>query len=308
MADQKTQDDVGAASDAASWDKLNAVPSVSRFGWIGIALARIENKLDARAIIDFAMAAAALAAGIAWLFSLGREALLAALQCSNLRVATNHAAIFVIVLLSVLIVVDLLRRFRDRRRLLLADRHKEFKILQRVSLVHVNDSRHIDYYYRFIVRATRKGIKSFSMRYEWTGKVEEFKIYLKNPRFSLVTDNHSDWSGREIIINFNKVLDRREEEVIEFCFRTVAEIGKEAAPFSSLSIGSAKFPKLNTFIIVSFSETVRVAALYRRKYFSALADQAISSKIVNLKGDRVHPWRIPVRVGWKYALRWDYGV
>lgn len=298
---------VSSPADLQRWSLLSHMPTVARFGIVGVIYHAIENKFDARSLVAVATALFAVLATAAWVFGLGRDLISFATTCQNLTAAVSWTSIATIAVLSSIIVIYFVIHWRRRRTFLNSDRHSEFKILQRASLCHVMSPQQIDYYYRYVVKARRAGISSFSMRFMFRGKGKSFKAYLKNPKFRGSFPDDSDWKFQEFLVEFNRVLEKGEEEIIEYCFSTLTEPGEETVPVIAISIGSAKYPRFNTSLTVMFDDDVDVAAIYRRRYFSVIADKPITSKVVSLDEQRSHRWRIPVRPGWRFAIRWVYG-
>jgi hypothetical protein len=288
------------------WIPLDSAPTVSRSGLLGLAISRIENKLDLRALIELAGLLAALIAGTLWFFSIGKELILQISSCKNVIMTVSKTNIIVWLVIIFIFSALIFLRFVDGRKRLKADRHKGYKILQRVMVAHVKSPQATDYYYRWVIRARTDGLKEFSMPFQWTGTRKKFIAHVRNPSYTYEFPTKSDWSNGEFLLKFNRVLRKRDEEIIEFYFETETEVGSEPSPVISTGIGSSKLPRFNTILKVVFDPAVRVAAVYRRRYFLGIDDNPIRTKVVALQSDRTHSWRIPVKLGRRFAIRWEY--
>ena len=293
--------------EADRWAPLSKIPARTRFGFLGIAFNAIENKLDARFLIALATSLTAVVTGLLWFFSIGSAFAAMAGTCQNLAASVYYAPWLIVGVLTGLIVGRLIWRWRRSRLIRKVDRHSEFDIIQRTTLCHVKSPKEIDYYYRFIVRAKVDNVRSFSMKFQWTGTRKRFDVRIRNPSFTQSFPKDSDWKDSEIVIHFNRNLCKGEEEVIDFCFETETEEGSEAAPVLGLLIASSKYPKFNTHLAVVFEPSVKVASIYRREYFSPIASTAAKSTVVALDGERMHRWPVPIRPGWRFVIRWIYG-
>jgi hypothetical protein len=294
------------AGRSEAWAPLSSTPRINRWGILGLALSRIENKLDLRALIDLATVSAALIAGVLWFFAIGRDVLLQVTSCGNIEAVASKTNVILSLALVFVLAVLVVRRLLIRRKRRKADWHSEYKILQRVMVAHVKSPQMTDYYYRWVLRARKDGLESFSMPFQWTGTRKKFQAHLRNPAYTCKFPTNSDWKNGEFLVNFNKTLRRGDEEVIEFYFETETEQGGEPSPVISTGIASNKYPKFNTILKVLFDPGVGVAAVYRRRYFIGIDGNPIKAKVVTMTSDRSHSWRVPIRIGWRFAIRWEY--
>lgn len=306
MSEEANTETSAVATEADLWAPLSNGPARVRLGALGIAFNAVENKLDAKFLIALATSAVALVSGILWFFGVGNSFAAAAATCQNLGVSISYTPWVIAGLLAAIIVARLVWRWRRTRQINKVDRHADFKILHRVTTCLIKSPTEIDYYYRYIVRPRKNGVKTFSLQFSWTGKRKRFDIRMRNPSISYEFVKDSDYKDSEIIMTFKKSLNKSDEQIIDFCVETVAEPGGEASPFLGLAVNSAKYPKWNTVLTTIFAPGVNPASIHREQYFSHVSEQAVKTQVVELDADRKHRWRIPIRPGWRFVIRWAY--
>ena len=293
-------------AEAGAWKHLSQIPKRAPLGLLSIVYNAIENKFDARSLVALVTVFVAIATSLAWIFNLGSAFFAVAVTCERINVALAGVPLAAIVILSALLLFEIAKRWRRNRQLFRVDRQNEFKFLQRSILAHVKSPTEIDYYYKHLIVARRDGVSSYSLKFSWTGRRKSLGLTLRNPQFSHVFPELSDYKDSEILIHFNKTLNKGDQELLEYCLSTVSDPDHPAAPFLAIVIASPNYPSLNTSLAVVFDESVQIASVYRQKYSALIANKPVKSKVVELDAGRSHRWRVPIQIGWRFVIRWVY--
>lgn len=267
----------------------------------------IKEKNDARAVIAFAT-----------LFIVAAGPFVAALGA----VATIIASVVLLTLnftpsvwLWILVILLSLATLASTVVAVLSQRHIErtvgnqrwltdFQPLQIVSQCLVHDQFNVTYRYRFVLRA-RRPMREFQFRFTWSG-VGDIKIRLKDKRHSYEPPAPLPIGNqRRLMINFGREINKRQVEVVEFDLVTTAV--QPAQPFTAMPITSKNHPRFNAHLIVAFGPNAPVTRVFRETTLLGTSSYEDSpAEPEPIPADRIVAWRVPVRFGLRYVLRWEY--
>ncbi len=267
----------------------------------------IKEKNDARAVVAFATLFIVAAGPI--VTSLGSIAAIV------LSVVSLASSVTPSVWLWVLVIALSIATLISTAVAVLSQRHIErtvgnqrwltdFQPLQIVSQCLVHDQFNITYRYRFVLRA-RRPMREFQFRFTWSG-VGDIEIRLRDKRHTFEAPVPLPIGNqRRLMINLGREVGKRQVEVVEFDLVTRA--AQPAQPFTAMPITSKNHPRFNAHLVVAFGPNAPIARVFRETTLLGTSSYEDSpAEPEPIPADRIVAWRVPVRFGLRYVLRWEY--
>jgi hypothetical protein len=294
---------------AGTLDDISAVPMPEQGtrNRLRRAWSLIKEKEDARSLAAFGMIIVVAAAPIITLTASILTALTAALQLLfGLSPSTwLWIAVFTTTLFSISITLVTYFSQRNLYRMIEAARWRDdFRLLHHTSLCFVYSESKITYRYLFVVRP-RKSKRFFEFTFTWSGS-GNIEINIRNSQHSLNgVERIPVGNQRLLTVDLGREIGKDNVETIEFDL--VTDATEPAMPYLALPISSRSHPRFNTHLMVAFGPGVNVSRVF--KDVSLLGAGAMSGRKTtpeNIPDNRLIHWRVPVRFGLRYALRWVY--
>lgn len=289
----------------------DAMPPVRPVRLWSLPAALITERADPKFAVDaLRLLATTAAAGLAIAIPL-IAAILLLLLTNVVDLLKKHPTATLVggILAAILVVAAgsiIIDRRRLSRRLIELDIHHDFELVQCVLFCDVQTPDIIEYGHRYVVRARGKNIRHFPVPFTWTGG-GSFEIIARNPSHVISEPRHLYGNMSVVDVDLGRQLSAPDEEIVEFSFLVNTTGEKRTQPYHGLAYSSPKYPLLNTYLIVRFSEEHKPVSLYRDFYYSMFVVRPVKTRAASLDAARMLRWRLVGRVNWRYCIRWVYG-
>jgi hypothetical protein len=159
------------------------------------------------------------------------------------------------------------------------------------------------YSYKFDVAVRHDNVNHFNYPFFWTGAGPlQVKIHNAGFQYLLKESEHGPWNT--LMILFDKPRRRRDRFVVEFDIHANGTV-KLPRPRYTVAIQPGN-PKKADSLTIEFDESVKLQRVWIEDYANEAAPAPTAYRDVRMGTDRTVSWCLPSRVGWKYAINWEF--